>query len=76
MPEPSEFKPGVLEPVTVGYFNVFVRWANSDDKYELYAGNPDRDSAAEIARGLLLSGAATVYLVETLAIGNGAKDPT
>ena len=68
--------PGELESITPHYFNVFVRWANTDGRYELYAGDADRDAAATIARGLLLSGAATVYLVETLAIGKGVRDPT
>ncbi len=77
MPErvPS-FAPGALEPLTSPYFNVFVRWANGDEKYELYVGDPNLERATELARGLLLSGAATVYVVETRAIGHGATHPT
>ena len=74
MPETRAFRPGVLEPSTSRYFNVFVRWANDDRKYELYAGDTSLARAAEVARGLLLSGAATVYLVETQGIGLGVQD--
>ena len=57
------------------YFNLFVRWANDDEKYELEAGSPDVDDLLRRAEEMMLSGVAGAYVVQTIAIGKGVREP-